>query len=71
MDKADTYTRGPLAAIERGERSCADCLAYAPVSQMITKQDGRVICQACQKAIQDKARDKAQPDLFITQFGLF
>lgn len=52
-------------------RACGDCLQYVPIKVMVTKADGRVICPGCQKAIEARAREKAQADLFTSQPGLF
>lgn len=52
-------------------RACADCIAYAPIKVMITKPDGRVICPACQKAIEAQTRERDQGALFVTQPALF
>jgi hypothetical protein len=52
-------------------RSCADCEHYSLVKIMISKEDGRVICPSCQKAIENRAINRAQADLFVSQPGLF
>ena len=52
-------------------RACADCEHYSLVKTMITKPDGRVICQSCQTKLDRLAAEKAQPDLFVEQKGLF
>jgi hypothetical protein len=52
-------------------RACGDCFAYAPLKDMITKADGRVICRSCQSKLDRLSAEKAQPDLFVEQKGLF
>jgi hypothetical protein len=38
---------------------------------MTTKQDGRMICSSCQTKLDRSRVEKAQPDLFVEQKGLF
>lgn len=52
-------------------RACGDCLQYAPVKDMVTKPDGRIICPGCQKAIDARARERDQGNMFVTQPALF
>jgi hypothetical protein len=54
----------------REMRACADCEQFAPLPKMIRKNDGRVLCQDCQKRIDRRAKDRAQADLFTEQLSL-
>jgi hypothetical protein len=65
--------RKPSAYVHPREnmRACADCEEYSHVASMITKSDGRVICRSCQTTLDRLAAEKAQPDLFVEQKGLF
>jgi hypothetical protein len=53
------------------QRACSICEDYAVVGAMATKPDGRVICAHCQTKLDRSAAEKAQPDLFVEQKGLF
>ena len=66
------YCRRTAKTLRDGQmRACGDCFEYAPVKDMTTKADGRVICRSCQTKIDRLAAEKAQPDLFVEQKGLF
>lgn len=49
------------------ERSCADCLQYAPVWAMTTKLDGRVICAKCNDKVRKITAERAQMNMFGQQ----
>ena len=49
------------------ERACADCEAYTPAGEMVTKQDGRSICKPCDRKAKDKGAARAQLEFFGQQ----
>ena len=49
------------------QRACADCFHYAPVPEMKTQPDGRVICAKCVKRIKDASAQRAQLGFFGQQ----
>jgi hypothetical protein len=57
--------------LDGAERACSDCEKYAPLSLMVGKYDGRVICADCQTKLDRSRVEKAQPYLFVEQKGLF
>lgn len=62
-ERARVIALGPL-------RSCSDCIAYVPATQMIPKPDGRVICPGCERRLERAATEKAQENLFTQQLSL-
>jgi hypothetical protein len=64
VKRARVEIQGPM-------RACGDCAEYASAKNMIGKPDGRVICPACQRAIDAKERERAQGNMFVMQLALF
>lgn len=51
--------------------TCADCFAPIKLGALFEQKDGRRVCLRCDKSHKAKAAEKAQPDLFTEQRGLF
>lgn len=72
VSKKCLYCRRIAKMLRDGQmRACSDCMEYAPVKDMATKSDGRVICADCQRKVEAIARDRAQGSLFVEQNKLF
>lgn len=53
----------PDVNVHLESRSCADCVAYAPIGTMITMPDGRVICKTCWRNLRKRSAKHAQPSM--------
>lgn len=57
--------KSPLNALATAPlRSCQECIGYAPESEMVALNDGRIVCRSCARKVRKMGAERAQLSMF-------